>query len=88
MALLAALHKGAALLAALQEDLGHAFRKGKPFPASGPSAPAGRGRRAEKAACDFADACDGDREYIRLWHVTRVPQSFLSTVTEGIETFK
>ena len=56
MALLAALHKGAALLAALREDLGHAFRKGKPFPASGPSAPAGRGRRAEKAACDFADA--------------------------------
>ena len=30
--------------------------RGNPFPASGPFAPAGRGKRAEKAACNFADA--------------------------------
>ena len=29
--------------------------RGNPFPASGPFAPADRGKRAEKAACHFAD---------------------------------
>ena len=54
-ALPAELQKGFSLLAALPEDLGFAFQKGKPFLASGPSDPSGRGRRAEKAMCDFAD---------------------------------
>ena len=35
------------------------------------------------------EARDGDREYVvRVWHVKRVPQSFPSTLTEGIQTFK
>ena len=29
--------------------------RGNPFRASGPFAPAGRGKRAEKGACDFTD---------------------------------
>src|ERR1700677_2214875 len=56
LALPAELQKGLGPSGSASEDLGHAFRKGQPFPASGPFAPAGRGRRAEKAACDFADA--------------------------------
>ena len=55
LALLAELQKGFEFLAALPEDLGHAFQKGQPFPASGPFAPASRGKRAKKAACNFAD---------------------------------
>ena len=62
-ALPAELQKGFSLLAALPEDLGFAFQKGKPFLASGPSDPSGRGRRAEKAMCDFADVAD-DSLYI------------------------
>ena len=37
------------------KDLGHAFQKGKAFPASGPFSPAGRGKRAKKATCYFTD---------------------------------
>ena len=32
--------------------------RGNPFRASGPFAPAGRGKRAEKGACDFTDECE------------------------------
>jgi hypothetical protein len=56
LALLAELWKPLALPAALLEDSGHAFQKGQPFLASGPSGPGRSCRRAEKGTCDFADA--------------------------------
>ena len=37
--------------------------RGNPFPASGPFAPAGRGKRAEKVTCYFADV-DGKVERV------------------------
>jgi hypothetical protein len=40
------------------EGLGHAFQ-GRPFPASGPFAPAGSRRRAGKAACISSDEVNG-----------------------------
>ena len=56
LALQAGLQKGLALLAALQQVKAMPSGRGNPFPASGPFAPAGRGKRAGKVACYFADA--------------------------------
>ena len=49
------LQKGFALPAALSKIKAMPSRRGNLFRASGPFAPASRGKRAEKATCDFAD---------------------------------
>ncbi|KAN0130186.1 hypothetical protein V8E53_011943 [Lactarius tabidus] len=53
------------------EGLGHAFWKGHPFPASGPFAPAGRGRRAEKATCYFTDDLTIKAVHIGFHHIKK-----------------
>ena len=55
MALPAELQKASALLAALRQVKAMPSGRGKRFPASGPFAPAGRHRRAQKPTGRFTD---------------------------------
>ena len=59
--------------------------RGNPFRASGPFAPAGRGKRAEKGACDFTDAASCRPESIQYFHFPPYfPTSIFSTELCGL----